>query len=136
MSEFGHNHLIGALKAGKESYGICIDGWGAGPFVIMHDGKLWRFEDSDRFGPALVKRNGDPLAKPWPGERSVFWRLHHIWRKQGRRFADDGTTCVLEYTEPRPSKYVRRGRNKIIVEHGDHDGCYDGGFIEVSHDRA
>lgn len=123
MSEFGHKYASGG--------GLCIDAWGAGPFVIEHAGKRWPFEDSDRFGPALVKANGDPLANPWPTEKSIFWRLHHIWRKQGRRVAGDGVTCVLEYSEPRPTKYVVRGREMIVVEHGDHDGCYDGGHQRV-----
>lgn len=87
MSEFGHSYSWGS--------GVMIDAWGAGPFAITVAGRAFRFEDSDRFGPLLVRRNGDP-TKNQPGERSPFWRPYALWRKQGRRLADDGVTCVWE----------------------------------------
>jgi hypothetical protein len=112
MTEFGHTGIIGT--------DICIDIWGTGPFVIVVNGKSYRFEDSDRFGPALVNRRGDPLANPWPSERSPFWRAHRIWLRQGRRLKDE-INCIWD--EPRPS-VVRHlgGRNYMHVEAGDEDG--------------
>ena len=112
MSEFGHSGTIGS--------GFCIDSWGVGPFVITVDGNAYRFEDSDRFGPALIKRNGDLTANPYPGERSPFWRAHTSWRVAGRRLGADGVTCIWD--EPRPTIIEKRGRDWFVVEHGDDHG--------------
>jgi hypothetical protein len=112
MTEFGHWHVTTA--------DLCVDAWGTGPFLIVAgDGKSYRFEDSDLFGPALIKKNGDPLASPWPPERCAFWRAHKIWRRQGRR-TEDGN-CIWD--EPKPST-VRHigGRNYMHVEAGEEDG--------------
>lgn len=113
MSDFGHIARIGN--------GVCLDSWGTGPFVIEADGKRYRFEDSDQFGPSLIKLNGDPLTNPWPSSRSQFWRAHRIWARQGRRVKEDGVTCVWD--EPKP-QIVRRinSRNVILVEPGEPDG--------------
>ncbi len=51
MSEFGHIAFRGK--------NVFIDVWGGGPFIMRVRDKEWRFEESDRFGPQLVKRNGD-----------------------------------------------------------------------------
>lgn len=115
MSEFGHfGKVIPGLGA--------IDSWGAGPFVIADEtGKSWRFEDSDCFGPHLVKRNGDPLANPWPGKRCPFWRAHRIWARQGRRLESDGVTCI--WNEPKPEIVTRLGcRSFYVIDHGEEDG--------------
>lgn len=91
MSEFGHNASSGP--------GFHIDGWGAGPFVIMAGGRLYLFEDSDRFGPVLLDSR-----KPWDisqviiPERSPFWKAYYRWRDEGRR-----TT---------PGKQIGRGEHK------------------------
>ncbi len=119
MSEFGHIAHIGG--------GMCIDAWGVGPFLISSAGKSFRFEDSDRFGPNLIKKNGDPLANPFPPKRSPFWRAHRIWVRQGRRVEADGVSCIWD--EPTPSKYVRIGKRAIyLVESGEDDGA----MIEVT----
>lgn len=88
MAEFGHHaaHMLGCF----------IDGWGAGPFVIDVYGKQFRFEDSDRFGPMLVDRNGEPLEKYCLSSRSPFWYGHERWVAQGRRLGDDGVTCLWD----------------------------------------
>lgn len=112
--EFGHNAAIipGVAR---------IDSWGVGPFVIEAAGKSFRFEDSDRFGPALVNKRGDPLAKPYPSERSPFWRAHRIWKRQGRRLAEDGATCIWDEPKPTTVRMIGR-RDAVIVENGDEDG--------------
>ncbi|MDR3495344.1 MAG: hypothetical protein P4L82_12155 [Ancalomicrobiaceae bacterium] len=84
MGEFGHTF-------GNVS-GDHFDAWGAGPFEIIADGKRWRFEDSDRFGPLIIDQNGDPLLQQ-PKERSPFWAAHAQWVASGRRVAADGMTC-------------------------------------------
>lgn len=108
MSEFGHFYSSGG--------GACIDSWGAGPFEILVDGKLWRFEDSARFGPSTVSKGGD-ILETQPGGGSPFWRGWTCWANQGRRMADDGKTCIWD--EPRPTKIKTAGRNALIVENGD-----------------
>lgn len=108
MAEFGHSAAIVG--------GFCLDSWGSGPFVITDaNGKTYLFEDSDRFGPNLVKRNGDMPVNPWPPERSAFWRAHLLWCHQGRLVAEDGITCI--WHEPKPTTYYveRRGRQRWIV---------------------
>jgi hypothetical protein len=110
--EFGHSYAnIG---------GVIIDSWGVGPFFITDEaGKEWFFEDSDRFGPYIVNRKTHQLLANQPGERSVFWRAHRIWCRQGRRLEDD--RCV--WHEPKPTRFRRLSRrDSIVVEHGEEDG--------------
>lgn len=87
MAEFGHHaaHMPRCF----------IDGWGAGPFVIEVCGKRFRFEDSDRFGPMLVDRNGDPLENYCPSSGSPFWYGHKRW-VQARRIGGDGMSCLWD----------------------------------------
>jgi hypothetical protein len=113
-SEFGHFAYIGN--------GFCLDSWGAGPFVLHVGTKAWRFEDSDRFGPLIITKRGAE-ASVQPGERSPFWQAHMAWRKQGRRLAEDGITCI--YDPLKPTLYRKVGRKNIIVQHGDEGGGYE-----------
>lgn len=114
MAEFGHEFSNGG--------GMCIDTWGVGPFVIKGEQKgLWRFEDSDRFGPALIGKDGDLLKNPYPGERSPFWRAHTLWVRQGRRTEADGVTCI--WHEPKPTTVRKIGRTFFVVENGEEDGA-------------
>jgi hypothetical protein len=110
MAEFGHFGHIGG--------GLCIDAWGAGPFVIEAAGKSYRFEDSDRFGPALISKRGDVLRNPYPPQKSPFWRAHFLWVKQGRKIEDG--LCV--WREPKPNLLQRIGRHAIVVERGEEHG--------------
>jgi hypothetical protein len=112
MGDFGH------VATGGD--GVFTDSWGVGPFVIETEGKAFRFEDSDRFGPFLLGRSGDPL-KVQPGERSPFWRAHRIWVRQGRKTDGDDITCL--WAEPKPTTFYHiNKRNVMIVEHGEEDG--------------
>jgi hypothetical protein len=115
MGEFGH--IYGRLAGGG-----CFDVWGAGPFVIEAEGRRFRFEDSDRFGPSLVKKNGDIRERPFPAEGSPFWVAHRCWASQGRRLAEDGVTCIWD--PPRPTIYRLIGRTRMIIKHGDPDGGF------------
>lgn len=115
MGEFGQTAICGAS--------FRIDCWGAGPFVIVASGKSYRFEDSDRFGPALIRLNGDLTANPYPPERSPFWRAHCIWSVQGRRTAEDGVCCIWD--EPAPQVVEKRGKGRgfwLVIEPGEEDG--------------
>ena len=112
MSEFGHVTYRGN--------GFIGDSWGVGPFVISVAGKSYRFEDSDRFGPALLKKNGELRENPYPAERSPFWRAHRIWVRQGRRVEDE-INCIWD--EPKRT-LIRLIGNKVavVVENGEEDG--------------
>lgn len=77
MPEFGHIHGNGR--------GIFVDGWGVGPFVITTSKGRFVFEDSDRFGPALLDiKTGDPTNKMIPS-KSTFWKAYERWKKEGRK---------------------------------------------------
>lgn len=92
--------------------------WGAGPFVIEVDGKSFRFDDSDRFGPYIITSAGD-IATRQPTERSPFWRVHRIWVRQGRRVENE--RCLWD--EPKPTLFKSIGkRSGLIVENGEEDG--------------
>ena len=114
MAEFGH-----LAAAGR---GFFIDGWGAGPFEITVGRRKFRFEDSDRFGPAILDRNDNP-ADAQPGERSPFWKAHFQWVKGGRRLEPDKKTCIWDEPKPTIVKRVRfkEGMAKVVVEAGDLD---------------
>jgi len=91
MSEYGHFYAAGA--------GIRMDIWGAGPFVIEYLGKTFRFEDSDRFGPMRLKKDGEPAENQFFAEKSPFWYAWGKWVEQGRRLSDDGQTCIWSHDE-------------------------------------
>ena len=108
MSDFGHFHgHVGSMH---------IDAWGAGPYEIEIDGKRFRFEDSDRFGPQRLKRNGDPTDSNF-GERSKFWEAHALWVAQGRRVADDGVTCL--WRKALPTIVQKIGNMHMVLQHGE-----------------
>lgn len=91
MAEFGHTYAT----AGN----VHIDTWGVGPFKIELAplGKSFIFEDSDRFGPVPLKKNGWEIRAPgFFAESSQFWSAWEKWVEQGRRIADDGKTCVWD----------------------------------------
>ncbi len=111
MAEFGHVYGGG--------HGMRFDSWGVGPFIITDEyGKQYRFEDSDRFGPSLIGKKGDPLANQ-PGTRSPFWRVHSIWVQQGRRTTD--INCIWDEPKPQIIQMVGK-RTAIVVENGEPNG--------------
>lgn len=117
MGEFGHDAMSGKID-GQPCF---VDGWGAGPFVIETEGKSFRFGDSDRFGPYLATRQGDPITNPWPSERSPFWHAYQAWRAQGRQVGEDGTTCIWREPKPTVVQHIG-GKHYLVVEHGEEGG--------------
>ena len=114
MGEFGHSYFGGP--------GFRVDSWGAGPFGLVVDDKPHRFEDSDRFGPSRVNKDGSMPAHPYWPERHRFWIAHRAWRKDGRRLEADGITCIWD--EPKPTVARRLGRKQLLViTFGDDDGA-------------
>lgn len=122
MSEFGHKGIIVG--------GMCIDSWGGGPFTLTVAGKSHRFEDSDRFGPIKVNKDGSiPNNQSWP-ERHPFWIAHSAWVKQGCQLEDDGRTCIWSEPEPMVSSgWDSKGLPIMIIEHGN-------GRIEIAADPS
>lgn len=117
---FGHEWSQGTI----DGHPVHVDTWGSGPFLIRVGIKSFRFEDSDRFGPALVNQDNSIRANPWPGERSPFWRAHRLWVRQGRRVEADGATCIWD--EPRPTRVQRIAgtrRQYWCIEAGEEDGA-------------
>lgn len=88
MTEFGH--------IGIRMVDGFMDAWGVGPFVIEVDGKRYRFEDSDRFGPSRVNKDGEISKNPFFAKYSPFWIGWRKWRDQGRKVAEDGETCLWQ----------------------------------------
>lgn len=94
VTEFGH-----AYSNQGDAH---IDSWGAGPFKIevVACGRSFLFEDSDRFGPVPMKKNGWEVKAPgYFAENSMFWHVWGKWKAQGRRVADDGVTCIWSHDE-------------------------------------
>ncbi|MDF1720549.1 MAG: hypothetical protein P1U65_07740 [Minwuia sp.] len=112
MTEFGH--------FARDVAGVRIDTWGAGPFIIIDAaGKVWRFQDSLRFGPLILTARWMPKEQQ-PGSRSAFWSPHDRWCQQGRKLAGDGMTCI--WREPKPTTMRIHGRELVIVDGGEPDG--------------
>lgn len=110
--DFGHTYASAA--------GIRIDAWGRGPFLIEAKGSIYAFEDSDRFGPALLTKTGG-IADKQPGERHVFWGPYHRWLRSGRPLADDGKTCIVAPARDTVINKIPKGPS-FLVEEGDPDG--------------
>lgn len=99
MSDFGHEYATGA--------GVHMDRWGAGPFKIemVAGGRSFLFEDSDRFGPVPLKKNGWEVKSPgYFAENNQFWYAWGKWVEQGRRTLEDGITCVWDHENHPPSQ--------------------------------
>ena len=45
------------------------------------DGRPWLFENHPRFGPIVLRKDGNPKARQ-PGSRSKFWPAWEAWRNQ------------------------------------------------------
>jgi hypothetical protein len=123
MPEFGH---FGVIHNAQSNIGrCCVDTWGAGPFHITVGKRTFIFTDCDRFGPLLEDKRGVVLDDQ-PMERHAFWKGYTPWRKQGRRLAEDGKTCVWDAPKPTLARRIKvegkRGLQLLIVEPGDEGG--------------
>jgi hypothetical protein len=74
---FGHH----AINIG----GAHIDIWGAGPFLIRSGKRSWYFEDSDMFGPVILRKSDMQPHDQQPGDRDPFWTFYNRWRNAGRK---------------------------------------------------
>jgi hypothetical protein len=111
MSDYGH--------FGSVANGFAIDTWGAGPFTICDKDKQWSFEFSDRFGPLLLDRHGEPSKRQPVGARHPFWKPFNCWLSQGKQVQDG----VAAWHEPLPM-VLRQivGRCYEIQQEGEEHG--------------
>jgi hypothetical protein len=107
---FGHVHASGP--------GVCIDGWGAGPYTLRVGKRRYYFTDSDMFGPLLESKNGSVLEPPPIAEAHPFWGAYTMWRAGGRKGKKVGRWIVCRWRFPRPGKYWRddRGISHFLTE--------------------
>lgn len=70
---------------------IHIDSWSSGPYKMPVKDKYVLFEDSDRFGPLFVCKNG--ASKENQSACKLFWTHYERWREIGKPL--DGDVCVL-----------------------------------------
>ena len=77
---------------------------------------VWHFDWSEQFGPSLTNGKGDIRAKPWPAERSPFWRCFGLWLNQGKRWEPSDTkgVRVAIWDEVPTGRYVVDARGVII----------------------
>ena len=122
MDDFGHHAINGHI----DGQPFFMDTWGTGPFEISIHGKQYRFEDSDRFGPSILRRDLS-IADRQPGSRSPFWIAYHLWRSNDRE-VDQNSVCV--YPEPQRGTYWKDERG---VSWHLTDPNYDPlGYVEVA----
>lgn len=78
--------------------------------TIEINGKSYRFDFSDQFGPALVGKRGELLqgGRAVPGQRSPFWRAFMWWSTQGYQVVEGRAVY-----EPR----IRRERWLVVGRH-------------------
>ena len=87
-------------------------------YRIYVGGKLYRFEFSERFGPALLGKRGDVLEGGRIRERHPFWLGFNPWLNQGKRV--DAWTGLCVWHEPKPTFFRRMvGRQYQLVRGGE-----------------
>lgn len=70
-----------------------FDSFSSGPFVLEHEGRSWRFEFSEQFGPSLVDDQGEILSRQPTSPHHPFFGPFHQWLWQGQQL--DGDRCVF-----------------------------------------
>lgn len=88
---------------------LCIDR--TTRLIIAVNGKDYRLLWSDRWGPCVGDRHGDPANKQ-PGPRHEFWRAASLWNRQGKR--REGLRAV--WHEPAPEILQNLGRYRRGIE--------------------
>lgn len=85
-------------------------------YRITDGSTVWHFDWSERFGPSLTNGKGDILSRPWPGQKSPFWRCFGLWSNQGKRWEPSGTKGVrlTIWIEPPAGRYVVDARGVIV----------------------
>lgn len=81
--------------------------------TIAINGQVFRFEWSDRFGPLMLGKRGQPLANMLP-TRSLFWKALHWWIKQGKRV--ENGRCLYEPVVPVITHWLRIDRRNLIQD--------------------
>lgn len=75
---------------------------------IQVRGKRWRFEMHPYFGPAILKRNGDPAA----AQPIYVMEAISLWAQQGERM--DGDLCQWDHPPKEILKHLRGKQYKLV----------------------
>lgn len=104
-----------------------IDAWGTGPFMFRIDGRRVFFEDSARFGPAVLRKRDMNPSDNQPGEKYRFWDAYGMWRKAGRPLRGTGKIKIAVWKEPQPGRYwidEKTGISHLLNDPDLEDGPY------------
>lgn len=120
--EFGHS----VCSIGMADFNTRIDSWGSGPFMFRIDGKRVFFEDSDMFGPVVLRKTDWNPSDRQPGDKSRFWDAYGMWRKAGRPLRGAGRVKIAVWKEPQPGRYWKdeRGISHFVSDPDLPDGPY------------
>lgn len=123
MGEFGHTSA--RVFVGDGSFAM-VDAWGTGPFMFRIDGRRVFFEDSDMFGPSVLRKSDMQPSDRQPAEKSRFWDAYGMWRKAGRPVRGKGRVKVAVWSEPQPGLYWKceKGLSHILRDPDLQDGPY------------
>ena len=122
MDDFGHTSSAFSI----DGLPVHIDTWGAGPFMFRIDGKRVFFEDSARFGPAVLRKSDMNPSDRQPGEKARFWDAYGMWFKAGRPVRGKGRVKVAVWSEPQPGEYWKdeNGLSHFLRDPDLPDGPY------------
>jgi hypothetical protein len=62
-----------------------VTSFGKGPLLIRHEGREWRFDHSDMFGPLLLTKTGEVAQRQPDKEDHPFWVPFSLWLRSGKR---------------------------------------------------
>jgi len=111
---FGNNSFSGEIDGSP----FHMSSFGSGPFMFRIDGKRVFFEDSDMFGPSVLRKSDWNPSACQPGERSRFWDAYCMWRKVGRPLRGTRRVKIAVWSEPKKGQYWRdaRGVSHILSD--------------------
>lgn len=120
MSGYGHKAINGHI----DGMMFHLDSWGGPPLVFLIDGKRVLFEDSDMFGPSVLRWSDHHPKAIQPGSRNRFWDAYMMWRK-AHRPVKMGKVAI--WKDPQPGTYWKddvTGISHFLTEPDLDDGHY------------
>lgn len=120
MAGYGHKATNGLI----DGQPFFMDTWAGPSLVFIIDGKRWLFEDSDMFGPSVLRWSDHHPRANQPGSRSRFWDAYGMWRKAGRPVK---MGKIALWKEPQPGTYWKddaTGLSHFLTDPDLEDGPY------------